>query len=363
VLRIIIIFIIISSFTSCKKPYGQDPMVREDFPDSLNYPQITEIEDDDDAFQYYRLAKLKYSQKKYDEGIGYAREAIDLDEQNAIFYYMLAQLLAAQDKPEEALDNALKAYSLGYLNPDLQVLIAQQYYKIGEASEGERYLDVALKKRPENPNTTFLRAVIYLQNQDTTRGMAWLNETIEIDSSFGEAYRRKAEILIARDSIEKAISQLERAYSINPLSEEDMYTIATLNMKTGNLKEATLWLRRLIMLDNSNISAYLQLAQIKLDQRQYDSARYYAQHALDYNEHFNDARLLIARSYDRQYRYSQALEVYRDIVARDPDFDIAAIEMELLEKKIAYLRRRRQQQDSIKNNAPAPVDTTNNSDS
>ena len=349
VIRYFYCLIFIVTFVSCNKPYGQDEMVAEDFPDSLNYPQILEIEDEDDAFQYYRLARLKYSQKKYGEAINYAREAINLDEQNAIFYYLLARLLAIEGYYAEALDNALKSYSLGYVNPDLQVLIAQQYYELGQAPEGEQYLDVALKKRPRDAKINFIRAVIYLQENDTLRGMQWLNKTIALDSTYNEAYQRKAEIFMARGQVEQAIEQLEIAYAIKPRNQEDIYTIATLHLQLENYNEADLWLKRLLNLDENHLSAYLQLSQVKLDQRQYDSARYYANLALEIDENFNDARLLIARSYDRQYRYQQALAVYRDIVARDPDFEIAVNEMELLEKKIAYLRRRRQQQDTVEN--------------
>lgn len=340
---------------SCQKPYGHKEIISENLPDSIEYPEFLEIQDTDDSFQYYRLAKYTYDQGDLRKALDHAKKAIQLDDENALYYYLVAQIYASLEENNEALDNALKSYSLGYVNPELQILISQQYYAKEEIEKSREFLNVVLRKKPNDPSVTFLKARMLLQDHDTVSAIDWINKTLSIDSTYTEAMERKAEIEIAGDNLEEAIRIRERIYQINPENITNMYTVGTLQLELKNYDEATKWFKEVIKKDSTHLSSYLQLAEIKLENYQYDSSRFYSEIALQYDSAFNDARLIIARSYDKQYMYSRALEVYQNILARDSTFEIATIEMEQLLKKIAYLRRIQQRQDSVKQNMPAPI--------
>ncbi|MGK7390211.1 MAG: tetratricopeptide repeat protein [Candidatus Cyclobacteriaceae bacterium M2_1C_046] len=360
-MRLLLFIFGIFFIIACQRPYGHNEIVTQPLPDSLEFPQIAEIEDTEDPFQYYRLARLTYDQGNAVQALAYAEKAVQLDDENAFYYYLLAQVNASLGKSKEALDNALKSYSLGYVNPELQIIISQQYYAEKEYGKGERFLDAAIRKKQNDPSVTFLKAVLMLQKNDTTAGLQWIEKTLAIDSAYTDAIERKAKIAMAQKNIQEAISLREKIYTLEPKNTENLYTLGVLNLEITQYDAAEEWFRQLVQLDANNLSAYLQLSEIKLEKRQYDSVRFYAEKALQYDQSFDDVRLLIARSYDRQYRYNQALEVYQEILSRDSTFEIAIVEMEQLLKKIAYLRRVRQKQDSIKEETtPAKIESIKN---
>lgn len=360
---LLLILTCVISFIACQRPYGHNEIVKQTLPDSIEYPQISEIEDREDPFQYYRLAKLTFDQGNAVQALAYAQKAVQLDDENALYYYLLAQINAGLGRSNEALDNAIKSYSLGYINPELQIIISQQYYAEQEYEKGERFLDAAIRKKPNDPSVTFLKAQMMLQKDDTTAALQWIEKTLNIDSAYTEAIERKAKIAMARQDIDEAINLRKKIHRMAPKNTENLYALGILNLEIKNYDEASDLFKQLIQLDANNLSAYLQLSKIKLEKRQYDSVRFYADLALQYDQEFNDVRLLKARSYDKQYRYNDALEVYRDIVARDPAFEIATIEMEQLLKKIAYLRRVRKKQDSVKKaTEPTLIESIENTD-
>lgn len=86
---------------------------------------------------------------------------------------------------------------------------------------------------------------------------------------------------------------------------------------------------------------YYKLAQIHFDQREYDSAIYYGELSFSKERDLN-ARLLVARAFDKRYNYAEAENTYLEILEADSTFAVAAEELDQLRRKVRYIRRQRQ---------------------
>jgi tetratricopeptide (TPR) repeat protein len=113
---------------------------------------------------------------------------------------------------------------------------------------------------------------------------------------------------------------------------------------TGSLEQTEASFENILPIQADREEVYLALSDLEFQQRQYDSAAYYAQKLLTINPAQADALLLLARLDTRARRYAMALDKYNQILTLEPTNVQVRNELNQLNRSLAYRRREREKE-------------------
>ena len=230
-------------------------------------------------------------------------------------------------------------------------------------------LNVLLEKNPDNDSLLFRRAAVYYQLDGYDEALKDLRRAIELDSMQPAYFHLLADVLLdyARPNDSKrAIDVLQTAASKFP---EDIHTLLKLSEFQLIVKQhgdALITLDKILRRDPQNAEAFYMAGRVALDKGDTTAAIASFQKSVKIDATNDDAWMFLGRIftnrnnpaalqyfdnvlrldstnlearefkgvyYKRRGEFAKAFEVYRDIVARNPDysnawFDMATIYLE-----------------------------------
>jgi len=145
------------------------------------------------------------------------------------------------------------------------------------------------------------------------------------------ALTRTAELYCRRGEYETALSFAHKALENVMYDPQANYIYGVISRNLGNMvdaKETLGWAARSM---NYRSSAYCQMAEIYLQEQEYDLAREYGRRALDFNKYNINAYQVLAIIYRKLKRPKQARRVLEQLVEIDPLNHLARFELYQLE--------------------------------
>jgi tetratricopeptide (TPR) repeat protein len=116
----------------------------------------------------------------------------------------------------------------------------------------------AIQKNPQNAQTYFQRAFVYMETGEDDKAIADLSQAIQIDPQFDKAYFRRSFIYMMKGSYDLAAADLNQAIQINPQFMKAYYRRACVYMMLGNDDQAITDLTKTIQINPSFAMAYLR---------------------------------------------------------------------------------------------------------
>lgn len=340
-------------FSSCDKQYSRHPL-HEAPEESAVYQQaalkaLNEMIEDhpDNPDAYFKKAQLHLQSEEYEQALLNSRKAIGLDGQNPHYYELLAEVHYAQKDTEQAENNAMKAISLAE-NKGLRAIEAYRLLSVlaFEAEATEKaidYINQAISLAPYRGEIYFQRGKIYLQAGDTTEALSNMNRALEDPETAPQFYSEMAELYKLTRQYDKALLLLDKQQQSMPESKGPAFRKAALLTEMDRTDEALAILRRLVREDTTFVQGYYQLGLTKYTGSRYDSALYFADRALQLDADNKEAMLLKGRIYDKRGKFYSARNEFQKILELDPEYKLAEEELRKVQRKIAYLRRLKEQ--------------------
>ena len=330
-----------------------------------------------------------------EEKINYVSEMIRKDPKNQDLYLKMATLSLDQDNIAEA-EAALSTYeNLKGSGPEADFLKARINYELGrnqtaleiaenlflngfeaielhellyhlylEADEVLKAIDqinYAIEKNPANHEYFFFKAVCYMENRDTVNAIVSLETAINDGYRSMEAIVQYVDILVAHDDREKAAETINLGISIDALNPDLNTAYARLLKNQDQFRKAKDILFGILSEDSDHYKALAALSEVYLDTYSYDSALFYSTRAIQLNENFFPPYFVKADVFERRKNHYSALDIYSQVLERDPDNPVALHEYERIRSYLSYNQRLSQQLDSTRQairNLPKPVKKT-----
>ncbi|GAB4021021.1 tetratricopeptide repeat protein [Spirosoma koreense] len=189
-------------------------------------------------------------------------KVLQKDPANSAAQYEMASTLLKTGKIADALPHATKAYSLDAQNKFYALLLAELYVKQKRYSEAEALYEKLLKKGPENAEYGVELAAIYLFNEKPDKALEAYN-LVERELGLNEEItRQKQRIYLKQNKIDKAIEEAEKLVASEPGDPDYLLEGAELLIANDRTDQAITWVDRALKLNADLPQAHVLLADI-----------------------------------------------------------------------------------------------------
>ena len=292
------------------------------------------------------------------EAIRLISDSISHDSTNALLYLHRAQAYMSNEQVGSAMIDINKSLQLDPNNVDVYLMLANVYYLLGDENNinitlnraaeidpndtrplvklGElnllrqnynvaaAYIDKALKTQPFNPNAYFVKGMYFIiAQQDTANALMNFQLATEQDERFYDPVEQICRIYAAQQP-PYALDYLRKAQRMFPDKANSRYELALYLQSHGEPEEALRHYDTLLLQQPENYIVLYNIAYVNfvyLDNN--DVALDYFNRALELNPNYLDAYFNKGRVLEQKGDYAQALGVYKDVLQRQPNYQLA----------------------------------------
>lgn len=181
---------------------------------------------------------------------------------NAAAHYATANALVKNGKTAEAIPSALKAHTLDGENKFYSLLLAELYVKQKRYGEAEELYEALLKKSTENAEYGVELAAIYLFDEKPDKALNAYN-LVERELGMNEEItRQKQRIYLKQNKIDKAVEEAEKLVASEPNDPDYLLEGAELLIANERTDQAITWIDRALKLNADSPQAHVLLADI-----------------------------------------------------------------------------------------------------
>ncbi|WP_460945023.1 tetratricopeptide repeat protein [Spirosoma daeguense] len=181
---------------------------------------------------------------------------------NAAAHYSLANALVKSGKLNDAVAHAAKAHNLSADNKYYSLLLAELYVKQKRYAEAEALYEAILKKGSENAEYGVELAAIYLFDEKPDQALNAYNLVERELGTNEEITRQKQRIYLKQNKIDKAIEEAEKLVASEPSEPDYLLEGAELLIANDRVDQAITWIDRALKLNSDLPQAHVLLADI-----------------------------------------------------------------------------------------------------
>ena len=164
----------------------------------------------------------------------------------------------------------------------------------------------------------FQRAEEYFNTRQLENALKWYTACLAIEPVHSRALTRVAEIHCQRGEYNQALKYVTAALSQNTYNPDANFIFGVIQRQQGDLinaREAFGWAARAMQYRSA---AYTQIAEIYVQEKNFERAEIYARKALDYDRYNVQAHQALAIAYRKQARIDNSLQTVARILEIDP---------------------------------------------
>ncbi|MTI40121.1 tetratricopeptide repeat protein [Fulvivirga lutimaris] len=348
-------------FFSCER-YSRDQMIEsgelQDAEKVLEYLNDIIERDQNNAQVYYKRAQVYLTIGDYRRAGIDVQKAVNLKSTDPDYYLLKSSILDKRNNSEESIAAALQAEQRGLRNYQLYRLMAVNYLKLNDAENAKKSIQRLLDFNRNGENLS-LQADILLELKDTTAAISSYKLSIEQQSDLIKSYRSLFEIYRNKGNEALAEQYVDAFLQHEEENKEFLIKKARLLTARQSYDSALTFLNAAGALQSEDLEVLNITGKTYYSLQKYDTSLLIAERSWEIDSLFVDNALLKARSLDKLGNYAEAQEVYTNLVKSDSTLVIASEELDILNRKVAYLWRLKQQEEafeSIRNSPPPAVE-------
>lgn len=280
--------------------------------------------DSTNAHLYQSRAKAYFATEQIGQAMVDINKSLQLDPNNIDTYLLLADVyyaLGDQDNINATLNKAVEINSLDArpLVKLAELNLLQQNFTMAFA-----YVDKSLSLAPYNPRAYFVKGMCYMAaKQDTANALRNFQLSAEQDDSFYDPVEQICRIY-AEQEPPYAMDYLRKAQQQFPDFPTARYELALFLQSHGEPDEALLHYDTLLMERPDNYivlfnKGYVYYVYLEDNEAALD----YFNQSLAVNPNYLDAKYNKGRVLEQMGDYSQAMDIYKEVLRVKPDYQLA----------------------------------------
>lgn len=303
------------------------------------------------------------------EAIQLLSDSISMDSTNYILYRHRAQAYFASEQVGAAMMDINKALSINPNDIETYLLLADVYYALGDenninvtlnkAAEIDQrdarplvklaelnllrqdyklswaYLEKALSLSTYNPRAYFVRGMYHIiAQQDTVNALKSFQIAAEQDDQFYDPVEQICRIYAVQQP-PYALDYIRKAQLQFPNNANARYELALYLQSHGEPEEAVKHYDTLLMMQPNNYMVLYNIGYVNFVYlRNNEVALDYFSRALEANPNYLDAYYNKGRVLEQMGNYAQAEEIYKDILKRYPNYQLAIDALNRIQNQI-----------------------------
>ena len=199
-------------------------------------------------------------------------------------------------------------------------------------------LQKLIAEQPEFAYAHFQLAYVYTALEKSSEARAEYERTIAIDPKMAEAYLNLGLLYMHEGPPAGvlAVAPLRKAVELMPGQKQPLRELAVAQSRSGDTAGAAESFQALLRLDPDDLDANTFVGEEFLRKNMPQEAEARFRHALEHYPRFHPALLGLARSLEEQKKTGEAVDVYRQSLARLPNRDIRVRIVRLLMEQEQY---------------------------
>lgn len=209
------------------------------------------------------VAMTLLKQKRLDESIKEANQALIFDDQNAFAYNLLGSAYLAKGDFDRAMENLDKAIQLEPTLADAHMKKGLFNLAKGDSAAAESEMAKAIEFAPEVLNNRFLLSSLYLRQQNFSGALNTLKQGLTGKPEDAILYNNMAAAYFAQKNAEEAIAALIKAKELKPDYLAPYFNLANYYLSIAARDKALEEYRQILAVDPKNIKALLSMAALQ----------------------------------------------------------------------------------------------------
>lgn len=264
------------------------------------------------------------TQKRTDDAINEIQKVLQMDDGDAAAHNLLGNAYMAKGMFVEGMREFNQATRIDPKIVDAYMKRGFFYFSRGKNAEGETELATAVKAAPDVLNSRLLLASYYLRGGNGSKALSVLKSGLTGKQSDALLYNSIAAVLFSQNKLDEGLKSIQKAKEVDPAFPASYQNLATFYAATGKYEMAVEEYTSLLRNDPRNYQAMLGLAalyEIKGDDKQ---ALVYYQKAKETRQ---PAAFLAQASYHlKKKEADKAIKVLDEAITMNPR-DISALEL------------------------------------
>jgi Tfp pilus assembly protein PilF len=215
---------------------------------------------------------------------------------------------------------------------------AQRHIDKKEFEAAVAPLEKVIAEQPEFAYAHFQLAYVYTALEKSDEARTEYERTIAIDPKMAEAYLNLGLLYMdgSPPADDRAVAPLRKAVELMPGQKQPLRDLAVAQSRAGDAAGAAESFQALLRLDPDDLDSntYLGGEFLRKNMPQEAEARF--RHALEHHPGFDPALRGLARSLEEQKKTGEAVDAYRQSLARVPNHDIRVRIVRLLMEQEQY---------------------------
>ena len=303
------------------------------------------------------------------EAIQSLNDSIANDSTNALLYLHRAQAYIANEQVGAAMIDINKSLQLAPNNVDTYLLLANIYYMLGDENNinitlnraaeidpfdsrplvklaelnllqqnynlAGAYIDKALKVNAYNPRAYFVKGMYFIiAEQDTINALKNFQLAAEQDANFYDPVEQICRIYAVQQP-PYALDYIRKTQQQFPEQNNARYELALYLQSHGEPEEALRHYDTLLQIQPDNYIVLYNIGYINFVYLEdNETALEYFNRAAEINPNYTDAVYNKGRVLEQMGQYRQAEEIYKDILAKKPNYQLAVDGMNRIQNQV-----------------------------
>ena len=292
--------------------------------------------DSTNARLYVSRAKAYYATEQIGQAMIDINKSLQLDPNNVDTYLLLADVYYALGDQDNISSTLNRAVEINSLDPRPLVKLAELSFFQQNFNLAVGYADKSLQLASYNPQAYFVKGMCYMAGkQDTVNALKNFQLASEQDAAFYDPVEQISRIYAVQQPT-YALDYLRKAQQQFPDQPTARYELALYLQSHGAPEEALAHYDTLLMLRPDNYIVlfnkgyvnyvYLENNEVALD---------YFNQALNVNPNYLDAYYNKGRVLEQMGDYAQALDIYKEVLKRQPDYKLAINAINRIQNQVA----------------------------
>ena len=280
--------------------------------------------DSTNAHLYLNRAKAYFANEQIGQAMMDINKTLQLDPNNIDTYLLLADVYYALGDESNIASTLNRAVEINSLDPRPLVKLAELNLLQQNFNLAVGYVDKALSLSSYNPKAYFVKGMCFMAaKQDTANALKNFQYAAEQDGNFYDPVEQISRIYAVQEP-PYALDYLRKAQQQFPDIPTARYELALFLQSHGLPEEALAHYDTLLMRQPENYivlfnKGYVNFVYLENNEAALD----YFNQALALNPNYLDAYYNKGRVLEQMGQYTQASEIYKEVLKRQPDYRLA----------------------------------------
>jgi tetratricopeptide (TPR) repeat protein len=254
---------------------------------------------------------------KFIEAITLFSKATTSDAQVPVYFYNLGNAYFYNGWLEEAAKTYLKAVCMTPENMDYRYSLAYLYYESAQFERAQSETDFILSNEQKHANATVLSALLKLRSKDFLGAKTQLEENISRGNNDDFTLTSLVQVYSELGLFDKAQNLMQQVIEKNPQNLNYKCDLAQIYVQEKDYEKALLTVDEVIESNENLIGAYLIGANAALGLELPDKAKSYAQSAISLDMNYAPGYYYLALVRELEKDYDEALECMQRAMTND----------------------------------------------